>query len=125
MVITQYRARRKRSGGRYKSWRKKRIRESGSLPAYTKVGKKVVKYRRMVAGKEKIFQLSADSANVYDPKEKKYIQLKIETIVENPANRHFIRRSIITKGTIIKTEKGNARVTNRPGQEGVINAVLV
>ncbi|MEM4244669.1 MAG: 30S ribosomal protein S8e [Candidatus Nanoarchaeia archaeon] len=125
MVITQHRGKRKASGGRYKSWRKKRIHESGSLPAYTKLGEKVVKSRRTLAAGKKLFLLSAQTANVYDPKEKKYVQLKIETIVENPANRHFVRRNIITKGTIIKTEKGNARVTNRPGQEGVINAVLV
>ncbi len=125
MVITQYRARRKTSGGRYRSWRKKRIHESGNLPAYTKLGKKVVKSHSTVGDRKKIFLQSADTANVYDPKTKKYSQLKVETIAENPANRHFVRRSIITKGTIIKTEKGNARVTNRPGQEGVINAVLV
>ena len=125
MVITQHKSRRSPSGSRYKSWRKKRIFESGNLPAYTGLGKKVVKIRRMVGGHKKIFQLSSDIANVYDPKAKKYIKAKIETIVENPANRHFVRRNIITKGTVIKTEKGNARVTNRPGQEGVINAVLI
>jgi len=31
----------------------------------------------------------------------------------------------MTKGTIIKTDKGAARITNRPGQEGCINAVLI
>ncbi len=125
MVITQHRSRRKTSGGRYKSWRKKKIRESGNLPAYTKLGKKVVKSHRTLGSGKKLFLLSAETANVYDPKTKKYAQLKIETIVGNPANRHFVRRNIITKGTIIKTENGNARVTNKPGQEGVINAVLV
>jgi small subunit ribosomal protein S8e len=125
MVITQHKARRSPSGSRYKSYRKKRIFESGNLPAYTKLGKKVVKSHRMVGSHRKIFLLSTDTANVYDTKAKKYMQVKIETIVENPANRHFVRRNIITKGTIIKTDKGNARVTNRPGQEGVVNAILV
>lgn len=124
-MITQHKSRRSPSGSRLKSYRKKRIYESGSFPAYTKLAKKVVKIRRMLGAHKKFFLLSADTANVYDPKSKKYLNLKIDTIVENPANRHFIRRNIITKGTIIKTEKGNARVTNRPGQEGVINAVLV
>jgi small subunit ribosomal protein S8e len=35
------------------------------------------------------------------------------------------RRAIITKGAIIETSKGNARVTSRPGQCGIINAVLL
>ena len=56
---------------------------------------------------------------------KKYSKLKILNIIDNKANRHFVRRNIITKGAIIKTEKGNARVNSRPGQEGSINAVLV
>lgn len=125
MVTTQHRARRKTSGGRYRAWRKKRGFESGSLPAFTSLGKKVVRDRRTLAGHKKRFLLSVDTANVYDSKTKGYAQLKIESIVENPANRHFIRRGIITKGTIVKTEKGNARVTNRPGQEGSVSAVLV
>jgi len=36
-----------------------------------------------------------------------------------------MRRSILTKGAIIKTEIGDARITNRPGQDGIINAVLL
>lgn len=125
MAITQFRPRRKATGSRYRDWRKKRIFESGNMPTLTKLSKKVVKSRRSLAAHNKLFLLSADTVNVYDPKSKKYAQLKIEAIVENPANRHFVRRSIITKGTVVKTEKGNARVTNRPGQEGLINAILV
>jgi ribosomal protein S8E len=49
----------------------------------------------------------------------------IETVVENTASGHYVRRNIITKGAVIKTAAGNARVTSRPGQDGVINAVLI
>ncbi|MEK6848627.1 MAG: 30S ribosomal protein S8e, partial [Nanoarchaeota archaeon] len=42
-----------------------------------------------------------------------------------PANRHFIRRNIMTKGSVIDTELGKARITSRPGQDGVVNAVLI
>ncbi len=125
MAITQKRPKRKISGGRYIAWRKKRLHELGNLPSFTKLGKKVVKTARTLGGNQKRILLSGETANVYNSKEKKYVKLKIETILENPANRHFIRRNIITKGTIIKTEKGKARITNRPGQEGSINAVLI
>lgn len=125
MAISQTRPKRKTSGGRYRAWRKKRVYELGNLPSYTKLGKKSVKVIRGVGNNEKRALLSVDTANVYNPKEKKYEQLKIETILENPANRHFVRRNIMTKGTIIKTEKGKARITNRPGQEGIVNAVLI
>lgn len=125
MAITQKRSKRKPSGGRYRSWRKKRVRELGNLPSFTKLGKKVVKVVRCISNNKKRVLLSGEIANVYNPKEKKYEKQKIETILESPSNRHFVRRNIITKGTIIKTEKGKARVTSRPGQEGNINAVLI
>lgn len=125
MAVTQKRSKRKISGGRYRSWRKKRVYELGNLPSFTKLSKKAVKMVKTFGGNQKRVLLSGEIANVYNPKEKKYEKLKIDTILENPANRHFIRRNIITKGTIIKTEKGKARITNRPGQEGNINAVLI
>jgi small subunit ribosomal protein S8e len=31
----------------------------------------------------------------------------------------------MTKGAIIETEMGKAKVTSRPGQDGVVNAVLL
>ena len=49
----------------------------------------------------------------------------IETVELNGANRNYVRRNIITKGAIIQTTLGKAKVTNRPGQDGSINAVLV
>lgn len=124
-MIIQKRSRRKPSGGRYKSAKGKKFSHKGNLPRETKLGKPVVNILRTRGGKDKDVTLSANLANVYDPKTKKYQKLKIETIVDNPANRHFIRRNIMTKGAIIKTEKGNAKITNRPGQEGIVNAVLL
>ena len=59
------------------------------------------------------------------PEENKNVTAKIERVIGNPANRHFIRRNILTKGTIIKTDKGKAKITSRPGQDGVINAVKI
>lgn len=125
MAITQIRSKRKVSGGRYRAWRKKRIHELGNLPSFTKLGKRTVKVKRTLGNNRKRALLSGDVANILNPKEKKYEKIKIETILENPANRHFTRRNIMTKGTIIKTEKGKAKITNRPGQEGFINAVLI
>jgi small subunit ribosomal protein S8e len=36
-----------------------------------------------------------------------------------------VRQNIVTRGAVIETEAGRARVTSRPGQHGVINAVLI
>lgn len=125
MAISQFKAERKISGGMYKSFRKKKSRELGSLPTFTKIGKRKIKKVKIRSGKKKFRLLRAEFVNVFDPKTKKCFKLKMESIIDNPANRHFIKRGIITKGTIVKTEKGNARITSRSGQEGTVNAVLV
>ena len=49
----------------------------------------------------------------------------IDNVQENQANPHFVRRNTMTKGALIKTEIGTAKMINRPGQEGFINALLV
>jgi len=91
----------------------------------TKIAEKRVKTIGVMGGNEKKGLLACDVANLYDPSKKKYNKSKILQVLENPANRHFIRRNIITKGTILETEAGKARVTSRPGQEPYINAVLI
>lgn len=50
---------------------------------------------------------------------------RIRGVLESGDNRNFARQNIITKGTIINTELGKAKVTNRPGRDGVVNAKLV
>lgn len=97
----------------------------GSRPTLTTVGERRSVTEKKLGGEDKHRLLSAESANVYDAKAKKYTQAKITTIIDNPANRNYARRNIITCGALIDTSAGKARVTNRPGQEGAINAVLI
>ncbi|PIN87382.1 30S ribosomal protein S8e, partial [Candidatus Woesearchaeota archaeon CG10_big_fil_rev_8_21_14_0_10_32_24] len=49
----------------------------------------------------------------------------IVTVVENPSNPHLVRRNILTKGAVVETKMGKARITSRPGQEGTLNGVLI
>ncbi|MFH1637077.1 MAG: 30S ribosomal protein S8e [Candidatus Woesearchaeota archaeon] len=125
MALTNTRSKRKVSGGKYKSYRKKKVNEVRRLPTMAKIGERKVKTLRKIGGIRKQVTMSENTANVYDPKTKKYQKAKIKGILENPANRHFARRNIITKGAVIDTELGKAKVTSRPGQEGAVNAVLV
>jgi len=69
--------------------------------------------------------LTADTAFVIDPKTNKTIKTEIVTVVENSANVHYVRRNIMNKGAIINTKIGKAKITSRPGQTGVVNAVLL
>ena len=50
---------------------------------------------------------------------------KVISVVENISDPNFVRRNIITKGAIVETDAGYARITSRPGQVGILNAVLV
>jgi len=125
MVISQERSKRKPTGGSYHAYRKKRTTSIGRVAAMTGIGEKRVRVVRTRGGNTKIKLLSTKEVNLLDKKTGKYIKASIRGVVDNPANRHFIRRNIITKGAVIETDKGKAKVTNRPGQDGFINAVLV
>lgn len=96
----------------------------GSKASLTGVSNARVRVSRARSGIVKQGLLSANTANVYDPKTKKHMKAKILNVKESSSNRNYVRRNIMTKGTIIETEKGLAVVTNRPGQEKVINAAL-
>jgi small subunit ribosomal protein S8e len=124
-MISQLRSRRTPSGGRYKDARKKRLTEMGRLPASTKPGVKKVKYVKVRGGNIKRKLVYGEIANVFDRKTKTYKKAKFTAVSENNANRQFVRSNILTKGAVIETEIGKARVTNRPGQEGYVNADLI
>ena len=116
---------RKPTGGIYKSARGRRKYELGRLPAMTKIGTQKIKTIRTKGNSRKMKVFIAQYANILDPKTKKYTKSAIKTVAECQANRHFVRRNIIVKGTIITTDAGRAKVTSRPGQNGTVNAVLV
>lgn len=125
MAISQLRSKRKASGGRYKRLIVKRLGRQGRLPVLTKLAVRKRKVLRVIGGGKKDKLLSENKVNVYDAKTKKHLVLEIKNIVENPANRHYVRRNILTKGCIVETEKGNVRITSRPGQESVLNGLFV
>lgn len=125
MAISQKKAKTKPTGGIYTTKEAKKLAQLGSVPTLTKLDERKTQKVRAIAGIHKTRLLKSNMANVYDPKTKKAKVVKILNIVENPANRHYVRRNILTKGGIISTELGNAKITSRPGQEGTINAVLV
>jgi len=76
-------------------------------------------------GNTKVRLLRCDFANVSDPRSGVTRKVRILNVVENPANPHFKRRNIVTRGAIVETELGRAVVTSRPGQDGVVNAKLL
>lgn len=125
MAISQEKSKRSATGAKYQAHRKKRRSVIGSGPANTRPGTTKLKTVRARGGSDKYALLKVEMANLLDPKTKKYVKAKISSVSDNPANRHYTRRNIITKGALITTDKGEARVTSRPGQDGTVNAVLI
>ena len=125
MALWQGKSQRKKSGGRRIYARKKRSREIGSELQFSIIGDPRMKYYIVRGRNQKARVLSGREANIIDRRIKKTVKAKILTVLENPANPNYVRRNIITKGAIIDTDIGQARVTSRPGQHGMINAVLI
>jgi len=116
---------RKKTGGKKHIFRGKRAFEMGSDPAQTIVGERRISVKRGRGGKTKFAALAVNSVNVTDPATGKSQKTEIRAVVKNPANVDYQRRGVITKGAILDTPLGQAIVTSRPGQHGVVNAVLI
>ena len=120
----QRRSKRKPSGGRYhKPHRDKRKFELARFAANTILSDQKIKKVRTGGNNSKTRLMATSHTNLAI--KDKVQKVKIKNVVDNPANKFLARRNIITKGTIIVTEQGNARVTSRPGQDGTVNAILI
>jgi small subunit ribosomal protein S8e len=119
----QGRSTRKRTGGRVRPSRNKRKYELGNESTETTVGDQKLKTVDARGNTEKFRAVTTDVASVADGDE--VVEATIEDVVENASDPNYARRNIITKGAIIETTEGEARVTSRPGQDGQVNAVLV
>jgi len=127
MGVYQYRDMKKPSGGlRSLPHKRKRRYAMGEpyVPTVLGEGYEVVK-KRARGGNVKLSARVVNEAIVANRKTGEAKKAKILAVVSTPANREYARRNIITKGTIIRTELGLAVVTSRPGQDGLVNAVLL
>jgi len=126
MVVTHHRSKRKSSSGRYRAYRKKKKYEMGRRPELPRISdKRQAKIVRAEGKNYKIKLQQVEVINVADTKNKKITKVKMKVVADNKANRHYTRRNILTKGAIVETELGKVKITNRPGQEGCVNGVLV
>ena len=116
---------RKATGGRRKPFRTRRAYEADDYAFETEVGETVRSPKRTRGGTLKYGLRLTDTANVFDPSSNKTAKSKILRVTANPAKREYERRGVITRGATIETELGKARVTSRPSDDGVVNAVLL
>ena len=115
---------RKVSGGRYKEDRKKKSFENLGQTRNVKLGEEKKKSLRAKGGNWKKFFLKAKFVNVLNDKNK-ISRVEIKNVLETPSNRFLARQNIITKGTVVETELGKVKITNRPSQEPVLNGILI
>jgi small subunit ribosomal protein S8e len=111
---------RKISGGKYIKGRKKKSYEVAGQKRVVKLGDDKRKTLRTRGGNKKVSLLKAKFVNL--PSKKK---IEIKNVLETPSNKFLARQNILTKGTIVDTELGKVRITNRPSQEGIVNGILI
>ncbi len=116
---------RKVTGGKRRAYRGRRRYEIDRYPSEPIIGEQRIITRSVRGNNIKIAVKSINFANIADTSNKRVSKVKILSTLDNSANRDYARRGVITKGAIINTEIGRARVLSRPGQDGVVNALLL
>jgi len=114
----------KGTGGKRGKASDKKLRFVGGTFTATKVStkeKRAVKRGRGNTGKVKL--RTAKFVNVLTKEGMKKVTLR--TVLETPDNRHYARQNILTRGAIVDTEIGKVKITNRVGQDGVVNGKLL
>ena len=114
---------RKISGGKYHKSRKKKLYEHPGKKRVVRLGDEIRKTKKSRGGNTKSFLFKTKFINLHSKGKIKRVEIK--NVIETPSDKFLARQNIMTKGTIVDTELGKARVTNRPGQEGSVNGVLI
>jgi len=114
---------RKASGGRYKRPKKKKLTGRQGQARIVKLGEQKTKLLRGKGGSKKLVSFFSNIVNVASQGKSK--KTGIKNVIETPSNIFLARQNILVKGAIIETELGKAKITNRPSQEGNIQAKLI
>ena len=114
----------KTTGGRRHPLRIRRKYETDRYPNEPINGAQLTITRRVRGNNKKTALKSIDFVNLAtnDSKVKK---TKILKVLDNVTNNDYKRRGIITKGAILETQDGKCRVVSKPGQTGIVNAILI
>ena len=125
MAIWHTRSRRKRTSGKFRRSSKRKKSQMGREFTETSIGDHNVVRERVRGGNTKMRLKKDEYVNLNDSDSGETSKEKIQDVLENDANPNLVRRDILTKGTIVNTEKGRAKITSRLGQEGILNAVVL
>jgi small subunit ribosomal protein S8e len=112
------------TGGRRHPLRTRRKYEMDRYPNEALTQAQVTVTRKVRGKNQKTALKTIDFVNL-SLADKKVKKTKILRVLENPTNNDYQRRGVITKGAILETEDGKCKVVSRPGQHGIVNAILV
>jgi small subunit ribosomal protein S8e len=112
------------TGGRRITLRIRRKYETDRYPNEPINGAQVTVTRRIRGNNQKTALKSIDFVNLATG-EAKVKKTKIIKVLENATNNDYKRRGIITKGAILETAEGKCRIISKPGQNGIVNAILL
>jgi small subunit ribosomal protein S8e len=112
------------TGGRRVPLRIRRKYEMDRYPNEPINGAQVTVTRRIRGNNKKTALKSIDFVNLATG-EAKVKKSKIIKVLDNATNNDYKRRGIITKGAILETQEGKCRVISKPGQNGIVNAILL
>ena len=112
------------TGGRRVPLRIRRKYETDRYPNEPINGAQVTVTRRVRGNNQKTALKTIDFVNLATG-EAKVKKTKIIKVLENATNNDYKRRGIITKGAILETAEGKCRVVSKPGQLGIVNAILL
>ena len=112
------------TGGRRSPLRIRRKYETDRYPNEPTNGAQLTITRRVRGNNKKTALKSIDFVNL-STGESKVKKSKIIKVLENATNNDYKRRGIITKGAILETQEGKCRVVSKPGQNGIVNAILL
>jgi len=112
------------TGGRRIPLRIRRKYETDRYPNEPTNGAQLTITRRVRGNNKKTALKSIDFVNL-STGESKVKKSKIIKVLENTTNNDYKRRGIITKGAILETQEGKCRVVSKPGQNGIVNAILL
>ncbi|MFH1785837.1 MAG: 30S ribosomal protein S8e [Candidatus Micrarchaeota archaeon] len=111
------------TGGRRRKYKDKKLSHGGGVFSATKVAdKELKKPSRGRGGTYRTKLKKAVFINVVSKDKMKKVKILKVLSSHNP---EFVRMNIMTRGAVVETELGKVKITNRIGQDGVINGVLV
>ena len=111
------------TGGRRRPLRSRKKYETNRFPNEALIGEQITVTRKVRGKNVKTAIKTINTVNlIIDSKAKR---VKILKVLENSTNNDYQLRGIISKGAILETAEGKCRVMSRPGQHGIVNAVLI